>query len=244
MDLEKKKTEEEKSKRIIAESEKIKSEVRSQRNLFIAVVIFSISVILLLVIRARHKRNIIVKQFETEQRISKKLHDEVANDVFHIMSKLQGDGVDEIDLVDNLEKVYDKTRDISIANSQLDVNEDFVQLLNDLLHSYKHVNLNLFTRHISAIPWELVSEEKKKVLYRVLQELMTNMKKHSDASLVTLIFAYEKKKVLIDYMDNGVGCDIYKGNGMRNAENRIELIGGKITFESEPGNGFKAKIRI
>ena len=244
LDVEKKKTEEEKSKRIVAESERIKSEFESQRNLFIALVIFLISVSLFLVIRNRHRRNIVVKQFETEQRISKRLHDEVANDVFHIMSKIQSNKVDQDDLVDDLEGIYDKTRDLSNANSDLDVFEDFVLQLNDLLHSYKNVNVNIFTRNIFLIDWENIANDKKKVLYRILQELMTNMKKHSDASLVTLIFQQEKKKVHIDYKDNGVGCEVYKGNGLRNAENRIELIGGKITFESEPGNGFKAKIRI
>ena len=228
--------------------ERVKAQAKAQWNeqFYGSLVVFSIISLLLVVLylRARYKKNTLQKQFETEQRISKKLHDEVANDVFHIMSKLQSNKVDQDDLADTLEDIYDKTRDLSNANSDVDVSEDFVLLLNDLLHSYKNVNVNIFTRNISLIDWEHISSDKKRVLYRILQELMTNMKKHSDASLVTLIFHQENKKININYTDNGVGCDVYKGNGLRNAENRIELIGGKITFESEPGNGFKAKIRI
>jgi len=225
-------------------TKRLRSEYESERNLFIAIAIFLTSFSLLLVIRTRYKRNIIIKQFETEQRISKKLHDEVANDVFHIMTKAQSDHFDQLGLVDDLEEIYHKTRDLSIANSELDVSEDYVLLLNDLLHGYKTVNVNIFTKDITQAPWDAISDERKKVLYRVLQELMTNMKKHSDASLVTLIFEQTKNKIKIDYTDNGVGCEIYKGNGLRNTENRIEMVGGSITFESEPGNGFKAKIRI
>ncbi len=241
VDLEKEKTREEREERVKAQA---KAEWNEQ--FYGSLVVFSIIILFLVVLflRARHKKNTLQKQFETEQRISKRLHDEVANDVFHIMSKLQSNKVNQDDLVDNLEDIYDKTRDLSNANSDVDVSEDFVLLLNDLLHSYKNVNVNIFTRNIFLIDWDSISNDKKKVLYRILQELMTNMKKHSDASLVTLIFHQENKKINIDYIDNGVGCDVYKGNGLRNAENRIELIGGKITFESELGNGFKAKIRI
>lgn len=241
VDIEKEKTRKERE-----EKDKAQAKAEWNERFYGSMVVFSIFSLLLIILylKARYKKNTLEKQFETEQRISKRLHDEVANDVYHVMTKLQGDDVDQLNLIDNLEIIYDKTRDLSNANSDLDVSEDFVQLLNDLLHSYKNVNVNIFTRRIALINWEQVSEEKKKVLYRVLQELMTNMKKHSDASLVTLVFQQGKKKIEIEYRDNGVGCDLYKGNGLRNTENRIELVGGRITFESEPGNGFKAKIRI
>ncbi len=71
---------------------------------------------------------------------------------------------------------------------------------------------------------------------------MTNMKKHSQASLVTLQFEEQKKKISVTYRDNGIGCDLKYGNGLRNTENRTDLAGCRITFESEINNGFEANI--
>ena len=85
---------------------------------------------------------------------------------------------------------------------------------------------------------------KKMTIYRVLQELMTNMKKHSKASIAVLSFQTINQKLTITYKDNGVGCDLKKQNGLLNTENRIKTINGTITFESQPKNGFHVKITI
>ena len=73
------------------------------------------------------------------------------------------------------------------------------------------------------------------------------MKKHSNASLVALIFNEEEKKLKIDYSDNGKGSStqaIKTGNGLQNVENRIFSINGKLTFETEKGKGLKIIICI
>jgi signal transduction histidine kinase len=89
-----------------------------------------------------------------------------------------------------------------------------------------------------------VPEIKKITLYRVLQELMTNMKKHSNATLVALTFNHAKKKITVEYSDNGVGCTIKKHVGLQNAENRIKTIKGTIIFDSQTNQGFKTKIIV
>ena len=73
---------------------------------------------------------------------------------------------------------------------------------------------------------------------------MTNMKKHSKASLVALTFLQKNSKLTVNYNDNGIGCNLSKNNGLNNAENRIHTINGTITFESEPNRGFKAQITV
>ncbi|MFD2568570.1 tetratricopeptide repeat-containing sensor histidine kinase [Pseudotenacibaculum haliotis] len=194
------------------------------------------------ILRVRYRKKMLVKQFETEQRISEKLHDEVANDVFHTITKVRGEKTDQQELLNFLDDIYHKVRNISKANIDLDVNQDFGRLLNDLIISYKTKDVNIFTTNSSKIAWSEVSEIKRKVLYRVVQELMINMRKHSQASLVTLKFNKEKGKINIEYIDNGVGCELEKGSGLRNMESRMELVGGTITFESENQRGFRANL--
>ena len=113
-----------------------------------------------------------------------------------------------------------------------------------MIAGYKTKNVNIFTRNISEISWNSIENLKKETLYRVIQELMTNMKKHSKASMVTLQFKKIKNKAVITYVDNGVGCKLKYGNGLRNTENRMEMAGCTITFESETNKGFQATLTI
>ncbi|MNF04794.1 Sensor histidine kinase ComP [compost metagenome] len=75
---------------------------------------------------------------------------------------------------------------------------------------------------------------------------MVNMKKHSKASLVVIKFESDPKSILIHYTDNGIGCEKEKisKNGLQNMEHRIQTVKGTIEFETEPDNGFKARIAI
>ncbi len=195
-------------------------------------------------IKAKHKQDNLKQVYKTEARISKKVHDEVANDMYHVMTKLQNDSNDIDAILDDLENIYIKTRDISKENSSIDLNLDFGNVLNDLLLDYKNENVQIITRNLSKINWKNVSDRRKIGIYRVLQELMTNMKKHSGASMVILSFSKLKKNIDIEYKDDGIGCKIKKNTGLQNAESRINTLNGSIKFESEINQGFRSKIIV
>jgi signal transduction histidine kinase len=240
---EKRKAEESKRKLIESELEEEKQKRLKTIYLVIGLFILLVSIFIYFILKSRHKKEKLIEVYKTETRISKKVHDEVANDVYHVMTKLQSKTNINEDLLDDLEGIYTKTRDISKENSILNVNGDFDELLKDLLRSYKSNTINVITKNISKIDWQKISSEKKMTIYRVLQELMTNMKKHSKASLVVLTFN-QSNKLIINYSDNGIGSEIKKHNGLQNVENRIKSINGTITFESQITNGFKVKITI
>lgn len=212
--------------------------------LFSGLFVLTASIFLLLFFRLKHKKEKIKQVHDTEKRISKKVHDEVANDLYQVMTKLQFKNRANTDVLDNLEDIYNKTRDISKENSPIDVAANYGELLQDLLLSYKTNSITIIARNISKINWNAISEIKKTTLYRVLQELMTNMRKHSNATMVALLFHQDKNNVVLEYKDNGQGCNLKKNTGLRNAENRIASINGTITFESQPNKGFKVKIKI
>lgn len=218
---------------------------KGQKLLYMTLGIFILitAVLAILWLRARHKKEKIRQVYNTEARISKKVHDEVANDVYQLMAKIQANTNDE-KLLDDLEKIYNKTRDISKENSAIEIEANFSGQLNDLLITYQNEKVTITSRNISKIEWDGISEIKKTTIYRVLQELMTNMKKYSEASAVVLNFQQDNKKLNIEYADNGIGCTLKNKNGLQNAENRIHAINGTITFDSEPGKGFRSKIII
>ncbi len=227
------------------ESQLAASEQRSKTLAyqFLGLTILLMALFFYIILRNRHKKENLLKVYETETRISKKVHDEVANDIFQVMSKLQSNQRVDEPFLDELEGIYFKTRDISKENSDI-MHEDFKEQLQDLLRSYQNENVNIITKDLKEINWKNLSDVKKTTLYRVLQELMTNMKKHSKATLVVITFKQEKNKLHIVYKDNGVGTDLHKGSGCHNMENRMASIKGIIIFESEPSNGFKASLTV
>lgn len=201
-------------------------------------------IFLFFLLRNKHRKEKLLEIYHTETRISKKVHDEVANDVYHVMTKLQNTPTQDEAILDDLEHIYTKTRDISKESGAIDVHEHFDSLLTDLLLSYKSPEVAIITRNIGKIDWDAIPDTKKTTLYRVLQELMTNMRKHSQATLVAIVCSMKGRKVQIEYTDNGVGTDLQKKGGLLNTENRMETINGHISFESAPNKGFKATITL
>lgn len=243
-DKEIKKTKEEKERADANELKNTQQKLKTQLSQFIIAFILLLSISLYFILKSKHKKEKLKEIYTTETRISKKVHDEVANDVYHVMTKLQSNSKDNDNVIDDLEGIYNKTRNISKDNSAIEVNKNFESQLNDLLLSYKNKDVEVITRNITKIDWTSVPEIKKITLYRVLQELMTNMRKHSNATLVALTFNPLKGKIGISYTDNGRGCKLKKSTGLQNVENRITAIKGTVIFESEINKGFKAKITV
>lgn len=235
--------EKERENTVIAQLEKEKQKTWKIFILAVGLVGLVLAIVFYFVIKSRHKQENIAQVYNTEKRISKKVHDEVANDVYRLMTKLQSKASQNDEILDDLEAIYDKSRDISKENNSIDV-ENFQEVLSDLLLGYENQNVSVIRRDVASIDWSAVSDIKKTNLFRVLQELMTNMAKHSEASTVVLNFDQKGKNISIKYADNGKGCEIKNKNGLRNAESRIQAIKGIITFESEPNKGFKATITI
>ncbi|WP_198679959.1 tetratricopeptide repeat-containing sensor histidine kinase [Aureibaculum luteum] len=230
-----------------ANENKLKEEKEKRLKLWyqaIGIFIFLGAIFLYFILRSKYKKNKIEQIYKTETRISKKVHDEVANEIYHAMIKLQDDSNTKEEILDDLEDIYSKTREISKENSTIDFTENFESLLNDLLLSYEDTKVNVITRNMNKINWGSVSDLKKTAIYRVLQELMTNMKKHSKASNAVLHFSKLRNRIIIEYKDDGVGCIVKKKGGLQNAENRIKQVNGTITFESQINNGFTAKIIV
>ncbi|WP_228853297.1 tetratricopeptide repeat-containing sensor histidine kinase [Aegicerativicinus sediminis] len=200
------------------------------------------SIPLFLFLNVRYKRKTLLKVYETEGKISKKVHDEVANDVYRMMAKMQSEEVSKEHTLDDLELIYRKTRDISKSIDPISESDDFSHTLKDLMASYQSEKVSVVVQGLNSIDLESLDNMRKVALYRVLQELLTNTKKHAEASLVVLKFAKENRKLKVSYLDNGLGCDLKKGNGLHNTENRIKDINGTITFETTPEKGFRSTI--
>jgi tetratricopeptide (TPR) repeat protein len=232
-----------------SEIEKLKE--RSTKQLFqtLGLLLLVSALFLYVVIRARHKKDKIKEVYHTETQISKKVHDELANDMSDLINAIEHDPDLNTDkkmlLLDNIEDIYLRTRDISTQTGSIDLDNYEASIKHLLMQHNKH-NTKVLIHNISAIEWQQVAAHKKMVLYRCLQELMVNMKKHSKAKIVSIAFKNHGAKKEIRYVDDGVGCGEthINRNGLLNVESRIKGIGGTFIFKTSKGNGFKASIKF
>lgn len=92
---------------------------------------------------------------------------------------------------------------------------------------------------------ESYQPELKHVVYRSIQELITNSVKHGNADKIFIELHSGINFFYIEVSDNGKGCKkLSKGNGLNGIEMRVSEIGGQVEFCSEYGSGFITKINI
>ncbi|WP_323757523.1 tetratricopeptide repeat-containing sensor histidine kinase [Roseivirga sp.] len=91
-------------------------------------------------------------------------------------------------------------------------------------------------------------EESSEVLiYRVIQELVNNTLKYAKASSIQVKMGKLKEEYIIEYKDNGIGFDktkVKNGLGLKSIASRIDILKGKLTFDSIEGKGVSFKINI
>ena len=84
--------------------------------------------------------------------------------------------------------------------------------------------------------------EVETALYRILQEALTNVARHAQATTVSVLLERRQNVVLLIVEDNGCGFDlraVSQGQrlGLYGMRERTELLNGKMTIESEPNKG-------
>ncbi len=228
----------------------VESQLRIQRQRNTNIIAISGVVILIITVlfvyyqqKNKRKRERLIAAYESEVRMSKKVHDVVANDLHSFILRLQNiissNHPEKEKLISEIENIYQSSRDISHEFQALD-KKDFNSEIRYLLSSYQSEFIKVIFNLLDDNTWEVVDDLKKVEIFRVLQEIMTNMSKHSEADFVLIEFKKEENKIKIVYRDNGKGFSenaLMKKSGIVNTENRMESIKGSIIFEPNPGKG-------
>lgn len=86
-------------------------------------------------------------------------------------------------------------------------------------------------------------------IFRIMQEALTNITKHAEATRVEIHVIFDPEEVRIAVEDNGRGFDIYQAKrqqswGLIGMEERVTLLDGKFYLHSGPGNGTMVEIVI
>jgi PAS domain S-box-containing protein len=94
------------------------------------------------------------------------------------------------------------------------------------------------------------SEDLEVGIYRVVQELLNNLIRHSNAEKATLALKFRPGYLSLQLKDNGIGFDVDKvlskgkGFGLRNIRSRIQLFNGELKITSDKNKGTTISIML
>jgi signal transduction histidine kinase len=92
-----------------------------------------------------------------------------------------------------------------------------------------------------------ISEKDQIYIYRIVQEAINNITKHSKAQNAIVSLYKKQNNINLCIEDDGCGFSLNqksKGNGIANLQERVKLLNGSIEIETEPGAGTRIKISI
>jgi two-component system, NarL family, sensor kinase len=98
-----------------------------------------------------------------------------------------------------------------------------------------------------------LDDQKSIVLFRIFQENLNNILKHSKAKTIEVVLGYQDDKFTMKIADDGIGFNVSEkknstssaaGVGLKSIFNRAKLIGAEINMQSEPGYGTIVTIQL
>lgn len=94
----------------------------------------------------------------------------------------------------------------------------------------------------------MLSDQQSNMIYRILQELISNIIKHAVANKVFIQLMVHDKELHITVEDDGKGFNfdknIHTGIGLRSIQSRVDYLGGSIHYDSSPDHGTTVMIKI
>lgn len=112
-----------------------------------------------------------------------------------------------------------------------------IQELCDSLKRAHAFSVDFISRHFEE---SVITENMKLMLFRITQEQVNNIIRHSHATEIYIKLQSDAESVILTIKDNGTGFDpekARKGMGMNNIASRAALMGGKADIKASPGEG-------
>jgi len=206
-------------------------------------------------------RRLVRAQEEERGRIARELHDDIGQTLTAVAlalaaaRRISSDNAEVLERIDatrhNVELAVEQIRAICLGLRP--------SILDDLgisaaLRWYldEHGRKNGLTVHFtSTLPDARQPPEVETACYRIAQEAITNILRHSHATEVWVVLQDRDGRVTLTVRDNGTGFDAPKvlggagrGLGLLGMQERVRLVGGTIEITSEPGNGTRISVAL
>jgi signal transduction histidine kinase len=199
------------------------------------------------------------RQEEVLRRLSLDIHDESLQTLMaarHRLDIMQNGAKPNRELEEvknNIEKVVKELRDI-IKNLRPTILEDL-----GMVSAIRQLAAEMAARSGVVSKIEVTGEENQLdsgveiQLYRIVQEALRNVERHSSAKNVAISIMFLKKEIRLEIEDDGIGLDMSKlrkdygkdGHyGILGMNERAEMVHGRIEIKSRPGLGTSFTARI
>jgi two-component system CheB/CheR fusion protein len=211
--------------------------------------------------RAEVMRRLVTAQEEERRRISRELHDQLGQELSALrlgLATLAGKpGADHAAVVARLQEIAAKL-DEDVDRLALSLRPSALDDLGLQAAVQQHVEEWSEQYGIAAETQFVGSDESllpgdvEIVIYRVVQEALTNVAKHANAQHVSVILERREDQVHVIVEDDGRGSDVditdrtvdRRQLGLIGMRERVALVGGTLTIESEVGLGTTVFARI
>ena len=207
--------------------------------------------------RAEYTFQLIASQEAERTRIARELHDSLGQNLLLIKNrtqlelakaKLPDDLREELQSVSNLaSQAIAEVRHIAhdLHPQQLDL-LGLTRALQSLIENTAESSTMAIEGKFEPVD-DILPREAAINVYRIVQESLNNIFKHSHAKKARITLERDVHEVLLKIKDDGCGfkgSDGGKGLGLKNIAERVLMLGGKIKLDSEPDKGTRIEITI
>ncbi len=203
-------------------------------------------------------------QEDERKKIAQELHDEIGQTLFAMKMNLE---MTKKNLPPDLEKLEDMKNRLTdtenllsqtidqIRNLTTDLRpsmlDDFglIPALNWYIDNFsKRTNIKVYLKAKNFKP--RLSSEVETTFYRIIQEALTNVAKHAQATEVSILLALKNSNACLAVEDNGIGFDAKKATfpkdrlGIFSIKERVGLLNGEFEIHSKANRGTKLSVKI
>lgn len=209
-------------------------------------------------IAGEHQKQLLQEQERVLNTLSVQIHDHFGQSLnvmrshLHRIKKLSADDVQRgiiLEVASICEQMIRDTKHISFS-----LNTEYIMVHG--LHALLEQELERLNKHFN-IEGALEAGTKpapldpgcRLIVFRIAQEALQNIARHSGASIVAIKIEYPGKGLLMQITDDGAGFSAERisampGLGISNMRNRARLVGGLLDLRSLPGYGTTVELSI
>lgn len=197
-----------------------------------------------------------IAQTRERNRLAREIHDTLGHTLTGIIAGLDAAIAILPISVEQTNKQLDMIRDVArrgMTDVRRSVNalrpdvlerEDLLEAINHTISDMSAAS-NVKIAFNNTIDQLRFSEDEEEIIYRIIQESVTNSIRHGKATEITIDLKKEYSLVTISITDNGKGSDNIKyGFGLTHMKERLDMLRGELYVESKNGFSVVAKIPI
>ena len=184
------------------------------------------------------------------------LHDSVLQNLLYLLREV--DSINKKSLCDNeisnlkeiiLDNIYLIRETCNELRPPFLIEQGIITSLQNLIDRFK-LQCNFMMYYHLDFPIHNLDKTFELNIYRIVQELLNNAMKHSNATEVHISLTNRNEAIFLHYTDNGVGMDLtkidtsFKTIGISGLNERVKSINGEIMMTSKVGEGLKVKIKV